>query len=328
MLVDGVDVTGMDPPALRQLRREKFGMVFQHFALLPHRTVVENVALGLELQGIPRDERTAAAAATLEVVGLEGWADSYPDELSGGMQQRVGLARALVGDPDILLMDEPFSALDPLLRTQMQDELLDLQIRLRKTIVFITHDLDEAIRLGDRVAIMKDGRIVQLGTPEDIILRPADDYVASFVEGHDKSEMLTARDVMIQPHDMLRGGYSPAVALRLMQQSGRSRALVVGPGNRLEGAVTADAVADGARDGVGHVRDLPLEEVPTARPDERVRSLIPVAAYSDYPIAVVEGDALLGLVGRAAILRGLTGTLETEVAGELVPEHGEPAGTG
>jgi glycine betaine/proline transport system ATP-binding protein len=326
--VAGQDVRELKRDELTRLRREKFGMVFQRFALLPHRTVLDNVAFGLEIQGVGRDERHQRARDALVLVGLTGWEDSRPEELSGGMQQRVGLARALASDPDILLMDEPFSALDPLMRRQMQEELIDLQARLRKTIVFITHDLDEAIRLGDRVAIMKDGRIVQLGTPEDIILRPADDYVASFVEGHDKSEMLTARDVMIQPQDMIRAGYSPAVALRLMQQSGRSRALVVGPGNRLLGAVTADAVADGAGAGVQLVSDLPLEDVPTTLPEESVRSLIPVAAYSDYPIAVVEDGALLGLVGRAAILRGLTSTFDSELADELVREHGEPAGTG
>jgi glycine betaine/proline transport system ATP-binding protein len=317
--VDGVDVTTMKREELTRLRREKFGMVFQRFALLPHRTVLDNVAFGLEVQGLGRDERRERAAGVLELVGLTGYGDSRPDELSGGMQQRVGLARALASDPDVLLMDEPFSALDPLMRRQMQEEMLDLQARLRKTIVFITHDLDEALKLGDRVAIMKDGRVVQLGTPEDIMLRPADDYVASFVEGHDRSEMLTARDVMVPPGVVVRGGHSPAVALRTIEQSGRSRILVVGSDNRFEGSITADALATATRAGVTEVRDAGLEEATIAHPDERVRSLIPMAASQEEPIAVVENGRLMGLVGRGAILHGLSGDMnEADLVGTQV----------
>ncbi|MFE0641800.1 glycine betaine/L-proline ABC transporter ATP-binding protein [Streptomyces sp. NPDC058877] len=198
VLYDGHDLTALSPRELRAVRSTKISMVFQHFALFPHRNVLENAAYGLEVQGLPRAEREARAAEALELCGLAGWEKSWPDELSGGMQQRVGLARALATDADLLLMDESFSALDPLIRRDMQDQLLVLQQHLKKTIVFITHDLNEAMRLGDRIAVMRDGRIVQLGTSEDILVRPADDYVASFIQDVDRSRVLTAASVMTE----------------------------------------------------------------------------------------------------------------------------------
>ncbi|MFE6227477.1 MULTISPECIES: betaine/proline/choline family ABC transporter ATP-binding protein [unclassified Streptomyces] len=196
VLYDGDDLTALTPRALREVRSRRISMVFQHFALFPHRTVLENAGYGLEVQGVPRAEREKRAAEALELCGLAGWEKSWPDELSGGMQQRVGLARALATDADLLLMDESFSALDPLIRRDMQDQLLVLQKQLKKTIVFITHDLNEAMRLGDRIAVMRGGRIVQLGTAEDILVRPADDYVASFIQDVDRSRVLTASAVM------------------------------------------------------------------------------------------------------------------------------------
>ncbi|MER7517597.1 glycine betaine/L-proline ABC transporter ATP-binding protein [Streptomyces sp. NPDC126499] len=196
VLHDGRDLTALSPRELREVRSKKISMVFQHFALFPHRSVLENAAYGLEVQGVPRAERRRRATEALELCGLAGWEKSWPDELSGGMQQRVGLARALATDADLLLMDESFSALDPLIRRDMQDQLLVLQRKLKKTIVFITHDLNEAMRLGDRVAVMRDGRIVQLGTAEDILVRPADDYVASFIQDVDRTRVLTAASVM------------------------------------------------------------------------------------------------------------------------------------
>jgi glycine betaine/proline transport system ATP-binding protein len=193
---DGQDLTALGDRALREVRAKKISMVFQHFALFPHRSVLENAAYGLTVQGVPRGERERRAAEALALCGLAGWEKSWPDELSGGMQQRVGLARALATDADLLLMDESFSALDPLIRRDMQDQLLQLQKSLKKTIVFITHDLNEAMRLGDRIAVMRDGRIVQNGTAEDILIRPADDYVASFIQDVDRSRVLTASAVM------------------------------------------------------------------------------------------------------------------------------------
>jgi glycine betaine/proline transport system ATP-binding protein len=203
VLFDGEDLTALSPRDLRHVRSTKISMVFQHFALFPHRSVLENAAYGLEVQGVSRAEREVRAAEALRLTGLEGWEKSWPDELSGGMQQRVGLARALATDADLLLMDESFSALDPLIRRDMQDQLLELQKRLKKTIVFITHDLNEAMRLGDRIAVMRDGEIVQLGTAEDILVTPANDYVASFTQDVDRSRVLTAGAIMAEAHTVM-----------------------------------------------------------------------------------------------------------------------------
>ena len=196
VLIDGEDVVQLDDERLREIRRRKISMVFQHFGLFPHRRIVENVAFGLEVQGIDKDERNAKADEVLNTVGLGGWGNSYPDELSGGMQQRVGLARALATDPEIMLFDEPFSALDPLIRRDMQDEVLKLQRELKKTMIFITHDLMEALKLGNRIAIMKDGAFVQVGTPEEVVAHPADSYVADFIRDVPRAHVLTARTIM------------------------------------------------------------------------------------------------------------------------------------
>ncbi|BDW96243.1 ABC transporter ATP-binding protein [Thalassospira tepidiphila] len=192
----GEDILAMDIPTLNAFRRKRLGMVFQRFGLLPHRNVMDNVAYGLEIQGTARKDREAAASKWIERVGLAGYEAKYPDQLSGGMQQRVGLARALATDPEVLLMDEAFSALDPLIRSDMQDELMKLQAELHKTIVFITHDLDEALKIGDRIAILKDGKLVQVGRPEEIVLRPADDYVQAFTRDVNRSRVLRAKSIM------------------------------------------------------------------------------------------------------------------------------------
>ena len=196
ILLDGEDIVKMNKEQLREVRRKKIGMVFQNFALFPHKTILENTEYGLEIQGVAKEERQAKAKESLRLVGLAGYEDQYPNQLSGGMQQRVGLARALANDPDILLMDEAFSALDPLIRKDMQDELLQLHNDMGKTIIFITHDLDEALRIGDRIALMKDGEIVQIGTPEEILMSPSNEYVERFVEDVDLSKVLTAGHIM------------------------------------------------------------------------------------------------------------------------------------
>ncbi len=196
VLIDGEDIMSLDDERLREVRRRKISMVFQHFGLLPHRRIIDNVAFGLEVQGRDKEERTSTAGKVIDAVGLQGWENAYPDELSGGMQQRVGLARALANDPQILLFDEPFSALDPLIRRDMQDQVLGLQRNLKKTMIFITHDLAEALKLGDRIAIMKDGRFVQVGTPEQVVAHPIDDYVADFTRDVPRAHVLTARSIM------------------------------------------------------------------------------------------------------------------------------------
>ncbi|MFD7922800.1 glycine betaine/L-proline ABC transporter ATP-binding protein [Streptomyces sp. NPDC059740] len=213
---DGQDLTSLTPGELRKVRAENISMVFQHFALFPHRSVLENAAYGLEVQNVPRVERERRATEALELAGLKGWEKSWPDELSGGMQQRVGLARALATNADLLLMDESFSALDPLIRRDMQDQLLELQKTLKKTIVFITHDLNEAMRLGDRIAVMRDGRIVQIGTAEDILVTPANDYVASFTQDVDRTRVLTAGAVMADADTAVGDGTGFATAAELL----------------------------------------------------------------------------------------------------------------
>lgn len=219
--VQGETITDIPPNKLREIRRDRVSMVFQHFALLPHRTVADNVAYSLELRGVGKSERLAKAEEILGMVGLEGWGDKLPSALSGGMQQRVGIARALAADTDILLMDEAFSALDPLIRREMQEQLLSLQQKLQKTIVFITHDLNEAMFLGDRIAVMRDGRIVQIGTPEDILTDPANDYVEQFVQDVDRARVLTAANVMERPRPVVSESGGPRTALRQMRDADR-----------------------------------------------------------------------------------------------------------
>lgn len=243
VLIDGQDIVKMKPNELREVRRSKISMVFQRFALFPHRTVLSNTEYGLEVKGSDRKQQREKALEALKLVGLEGYENSYPSELSGGMQQRVGLARALANDPDVLLMDEAFSALDPLIRKDMQNELLELQEKMEKTIIFITHDLDEALRIGDRIALMKDGSIVQVGTPEEILMNPANDYVERFVEDVDLSKVLTAAHVMKRPEKIL-ADRGLRVALQIMKDAGISSLYIVDKKQKLVGAITAQDAAD------------------------------------------------------------------------------------
>ena len=209
--IEGTDVMALGPKDLQEFRNRKIGMVFQNFALMPHRSVLDNVAMPLEIRQVAKNERMRQAAAVLDIVELGVWGDKFAHELSGGMQQRVGLARALAANPDVLLMDEPFSALDPLIRRQLQDEFIRLSKILKKTTVFITHDLDEAVRIGDRIAIMRDGKMVQIGTAEDIVMHPADDYVADFVAGISRLKVVHAHAVM-QPIDAYTPTHGPLSA--------------------------------------------------------------------------------------------------------------------
>jgi glycine betaine/proline transport system ATP-binding protein len=304
VLIDGQDITKMNKNDLMQTRRKKLSMVFQKFALFPHRNVLENVAYGLEVQGVEKSVREAKAQKSIEDVGLKGYENSYPDQLSGGMQQRVGLARALANDSDILLMDEAFSALDPIIRKEMQDELLQLQSKLGKTILFITHDLDEALKLGDRIAIMKNGEIVQIGTAEEILENPANEYVYNFVEDVDRSKVLMASNIMKKPDVITTWKDGPRVAMKKMEDAGLSSIFVVDKDKNLKGILTIDAAIKAYKENKW-VEDVLELDFHTTDPMTPLSDLIGIAAESKYPIAVVEENKLVGIIVRVSILSGL-----------------------
>ncbi|MCG7346487.1 glycine betaine/L-proline ABC transporter ATP-binding protein [Sporosarcina sp. ACRSL] len=304
--IDGQDIVGMNKEQLREVRRKKIGMVFQNFALFPHKTILENTEYGLEIQGIAKAERKAKATESLRLVGLAGYEEQYPSQLSGGMQQRVGLARALANDPDVLLMDEAFSALDPLIRKDMQDELLQLHHDMGKTIIFITHDLDEALRIGDRIALMKDGDIVQIGTPEEILMNPSNKYVERFVEDVDLSKVLTAGHIM-KKADMVQVDRGARVALRLMKRQGISSIYVVDNGNQLLGAVTAQDALDATESGKT-LESVLIKDIPTCSPDTVLTDLFDTVSTTPIPMAVVnEEKHLQGIIVRGALIGALAG---------------------
>lgn len=314
ILIDNEDITKMDKHQLLELRRKKVGMVFQHFGLLPHRTIIDNVAFGLEIQDRPIEERTKKAKDIIEMVGLKGYENSYPSQLSGGMQQRVGIARALATDSQILLMDEAFSALDPLIRTQMQDELLDVQEKLKKTIIFITHDLDEALKLGNNIAIMKDGVIVQQGQSEDILLNPADDYVRAFVENVDRSKIITASSIMetfktkIQ---MEKDG--PATVLRQMERYLMRFLPVVDSKNVFKGYVRESAVRRELAEKKKNIDHI-IIDIPHVPVDMPVADMLPLFINQKYPLAVVDHrDRPVGFVRHSDVVAMVTGYGDDEV---------------
>lgn len=307
--IDGKDVAKMNKQQLRTLRRKKVSMVFQNFALLPHKTILKNTEYGLEIQGINPKERTSKARESLEMVGLGGYLEKYPHELSGGMQQRVGLARALANDPDILLMDEAFSALDPLIRKDMQDELMVLQGKMKKTVIFITHDLDEALRLGDRIAIMKDGSIAQIGTAEEILINPANDYVERFVEDVNLAKVLTASHIMKRP-ESLSVDRGPQYALKLMKDNGVSTVYVVDEHRRLLGHITADQASEAARNQSGLAAYL-TPDIPTVHPDTLLTDMFEAMSSDSAPLSVIDDEKrLVGIVVRGAVIAALAGKEE------------------
>lgn len=310
VLVGGTDITALGRRELREVRRTMFsGMVFQNFAILPHRTVLENVVFGLELQRQPQAKRNARALEAIELVGLSGWEKSLPAQLSGGMQQRVGLARALAVDAPILLMDEAFSALDPLIRRELQDELVELQGRMNKTIVFVTHDLDEALKLGDRIAIMRDAQVVQVGAAEEIVARPADDYVSAFVEGVDRSEVLTARNIMQPPLTtaLLRDG--PRTVLTKLRRHGLSGIFVTDTDRKLHGYLASETVVEllRAESDSANIRQELFSPALTVEPDTPLSDIIDLASTATGPIAVVAEGRLRGVIVKGAILAALAG---------------------
>jgi glycine betaine/proline transport system ATP-binding protein len=304
--IDGKDVVKMDKEELKNVRRDKMSMVFQNFALFPHRTVLSNTEYGLEIQGVDKQERSKKAMEALQLVGLVGYENQYPSQLSGGMKQRVGLARALANDPDILLMDEAFSALDPLIRKDMQDELLEMQSTMEKTIVFITHDLDEALRIGDRIALMKDGNIVQIGTPEEILMNPSNEYVERFVEDVDLSKVLTAAHVMKRANTV-QIDKGPLVALKLIRTLGISSIYVVDKQQKLIGAITAQQALK-ALEAKGPM-DLYVEKnINTVLVDTLLIDLFDKVSTTTIPVAVVDTqNRIKGIVIRGALIGALAG---------------------
>jgi glycine betaine/proline transport system ATP-binding protein len=335
VLLGDDDLGAVNAGQLRSIRQKKVSMVFQHFALLPHRTVLDNAAYPLALQGIDKATRRAKAAEALEMVGLGQWADSLPHELSGGMRQRVGLARALAADTDILLMDEAFSALDPLIRREMQDQLLELQQTLGKTIVFITHDLNEAMYLGDRIAVMRDGRVVQVGTSEQILSNPADDYVAQFIADVDRTRVLTASSVMRRPAAVAFSAGGPRLALRTMRDAQVAAAYVVDRSRVLKGIIRdADAV-DATRAGKETLEGLLDDTLTSVSVDTPLAEVFAPAAESPLPVPVTDDKGrLVGVIPRAILLEAMVppetstpprGTPITESAD--APAAGDPTDT-
>ena len=306
MLLDGENLATMTKKELIEVRRKKMSMVFQNFGLFPNRTIQKNVEFGLEIQGIDKEERFKNAEKALKTVGLEGYGEQYPNQLSGGMQQRVGLARALANNPDVLLMDEAFSALDPLNRKDMQEQLIELQADLKKTIIFITHDLHEALRIGDRIMIMRDGSVVQIGTPEEILMNPANTYVEEFTEDVDRSKVLTAENVMIRPTTIDIDRRGPRFALKLMGEEGLSSVFVTRR-HKLIGIVHALEVSEFIKKGEGEFEDIIHGDIPTTSSDTPVTDLIDEMSTSPVPLAVLKDEKFIGIVIRGSLLAALSG---------------------
>lgn len=306
--IDGEDVSKMNKDMLRDVRRHKINMVFQNFGLFPHRTILENTEYGLEVRDVPKAERTAKAEKALDNSGLLSFKNQYPDQLSGGMQQRVGLARALANDPEVLLMDEAFSALDPLIRREMQDELIELQAKVKKTIIFITHDLNEALRIGDRIALMKDGQIMQIGTGEEILTNPANEFVREFVEDVDRSKVLTAQNIMVPALTTNVEIDGPNVALQRMRKEEVSMLLAVDRKRKLKGSLTAESARDARKNNLT-IKEVIDKNVKKVHPDTLITDMFDLIYDSPTPLAVVDdGDRLIGVVIRGSVIGALTDT--------------------
>ena len=313
--VNGIDITRSSDKELLQIRRKELAMVFQHFGLLPHRTVLSNVSFGLELQSVPKEEREKKAQESIALVGLKGYENQRVDELSGGMQQRVGLARALANNPEVLLMDEAFSALDPLIREQMQDELLLLQEKMKRTIVFITHDLDEAIKLGDRIAIMKDGEVVQVGTPEEILTDPANAYVTRFTESVDRGRIVTASSIMLKQPIVVRiKRDGPEAIFRKMRERRLYALPVIGNDDQFIGEIQYKDVLKLRKEGSKDVSSIVQTEVPSVLENTTVEDMLPLLPKVRQALPVVnEENRLVGVVSPSAIIIEMTGKDQKEI---------------
>ena len=306
ILIDGEDIAIMNHSELRAVRRAKMSMVFQSFALLPHLNVLDNAAFGLELCGMPKEERYIKAKEALEQVGLLDYVNAYPDSLSGGMQQRVGLARALANNPDVLLMDEAFSALDPLIRSEMQDELLKLQSEQERTIVFISHDLDEAMKLGDRIAIMQGGSVIQIGTPDEILKNPANEYVHSFFKGVNVGGVITAKDIAStqQVTIIQKDGQGTLMALQTLRDHDREFAYIVDRRKHFLGVVSVDSLrAKPKRESIDVAF---LKEVPIVDGATYLNDIVGIVASTPYSVPVVDkNQKYIGAISKATLLKAL-----------------------
>jgi len=313
IIINGEDICSYDDKQLITLRRNTLSMIFQHFGLFPHRSVIDNVAYGLKVRGLDKAKRYAKAQQVIEKVGLKGWEEYYPDALSGGMQQRVGIARALTNDPDILLMDEPFSGLDPLIRRQMQDELIELQEELQKTILFVTHDLDEALKLGNYISIMKDGEIIQSGIPEEVVTSPAGDYVREFVQDASPAKVITAGSIMTEAGTIIYDWQGPKAALHLLKNAKSDHGFLVGKGQKYLGLLTEVNLAKLVKDSVKSTREALEPDIATCTPDMLLEDLFCLAVATRYPIPVVdENGKLVGEIDNETILSSMVQYKDTE----------------
>lgn len=313
IIINGEDICSYDDKQLMAFRRNKVSMIFQHFGLFPHRNVLDNVAYGLKVKGVPKEERYAKAQEVIEKVGLKGWEEYYTDALSGGMQQRVGIGRALTNDPEILLMDEPFSGLDPLIRRQMQDELIDLQTELQKTILFVTHDLDEALKLGSYIAIMKDGEIIQTGIPEEVVTSPAGDYVREFVRDASPAKVLTAGSIMTEPEVIIYDWQGPKVALHLLKTSKRDYGFLVTKGRKFLGLVTEKRLTDLVNKKGKIIKEALEPDISTCTTDILLEDLFALAVATEYPTPVVdEQKKIIGEIDNDTILSSMIQYKETD----------------
>lgn len=314
IFIDDVNITTLNKKGLQASRREKMSMVFQNFALFPHRTIIQNVEYGLEVRGVAKEQRRLRAEKALQNAGLLAYKDQYPHQLSGGMQQRVGLARALANDTEIILMDEAFSALDPLIRKEMQDELLELQANVQKTIIFITHDLNEALRIGDRIAIMKDGQVMQVGTGEDILTNPANDYISSFLQDVDRAKVLTAENAMVRPITINVEHDGPKVALQRMRQEEVSVLLAVDRTRQYLGYITAEDALSLLNKGEKMIHSIIRTDMPIVHSTTVIQDLLSIISDSPTPVAVVDDGKLRGVLIRGVIIESLSAT---KVGGDL-----------
>ncbi|MER1998813.1 MAG: glycine betaine/L-proline ABC transporter ATP-binding protein [Lysinibacillus sp.] len=308
IFIDDVNITTLNKKGLQASRREKMSMVFQNFALFPHRTIIQNVEYGLEVRGVTKEQRRLRAEKALQNAGLLAYKDQYPHQLSGGMQQRVGLARALANDTEIILMDEAFSALDPLIRKEMQDELLELQANVQKTIIFITHDLNEALRIGDRIAIMKDGQVMQVGTGEDILTNPANDYISSFLQDVDRAKVLTAENAMVRPITINVEHDGPKVALQRMRQEEVSVLLAVDRTRKYLGYITADDALTLLNQGEKMIHSIIRTDMPTVHSTTVIQDVLSIISDCPTPVAVVDEGKLRGVLIRGVIIESLSAT--------------------